>query len=156
MFKMLKVLFLAFWEGLKAFFPNLFSKTAKWLSQDVKGWLLPVLKVLGVASAGAVTFTEWQNFLDQAKDKFGFVARLLQIDDVFNSINNALLSWSAFTSVCDSSFNEMAGAFGLVSAINEILNTCGICIVFALVMLLARWITGGIAKVVMFTGMKRL
>lgn len=151
MFKTLKTLFSAFWDGLKSFFPNLFSKTAKWLSQDVKGWLLPVLKVLGVGAAGSVTFNEWQNFLDTAKDKFGFVARLLQIDDVFNSINNALLSWPTFTNICDSSFNEMAGAFGLVSAINEILNTLGVCLVFAIVMLVARWITGGIAKVVSVT-----
>lgn len=147
MFKILKVLFLAFWDNVKVFFPNLFSKTAKWLAEDVKGWLLPVLKVLGVASAGAVTFNEWQNFLDTAKGKFGFVARLLHIDDVFNSINNALLSWPTFTSICDSSFNEMAGAFGVVSAINEILNTIGVCFVFAIVMFVARWIIGGIAKV---------
>lgn len=156
MFNTLKVLFLAQWDILKTWFPNLFSKTAKWLSEDIKGWLLPVLKVLGVASAGAVTFSEWQDFLDSAKDKFGFVARLLQIDDVFDSINSAFSNWPVFNQVCDSSFNEMAGAFGLVSAINEILNTIGICLVFAIVMLLARWITGGIAKVVMFAGMKKL
>lgn len=147
MFNSLKLLFLGFWDGLKVFFPNLFSNTAKWLAENLKGWLLPVLKVLGVGAAGAVTFNEWQNFLDTAKDKFGFVARLLQIDNVFNSINNALLSWPTFTSICDSSFNEMAGAFGLVSAINEILNTIGVCIVFAIVMLVCRWLTGGIAKV---------
>ena len=111
----IKRLFQSFWNKLRPLLEGLLDK--------VIGRLDQILKVLGFAGIGGVSFLAYKEAFDDTIDRFGLFARLLQIDDLFESIDNAF--GASLNGVLNTNFTGICSAFGIVTAINEILNAIG-------------------------------
>lgn len=123
-----------------------FSKTlynvAEWFLNSFKKYFDKLFPFLAGGSGVALAGFSLKDVFDKSQDKLNFLSRLLQLDDLFDSINNSFFVDGKLSAVCDSSFTEIMGALGIISAINEIVNALGILVIWALVFYVVRIFAG--------------
>lgn len=146
MFSALKSLFKI---SLNKISPNV----AKWLEDtlyNVAQWFLTSFQKyfnklfpwLVGGSGVALSGFSISKVFNKAEGQFNFLSSLLHIDKLFNTINDSFLADAKLSSFCSSSFNEIMGAFGVISCINTIINTLGVLIIWALVFYIVRIFAG--------------
>lgn len=101
-----------------------------------------VLKGLGFTGFAAIVYDTIRNGFDESLDRFSLFARLFQIDDLFDLIND---SWSPYLSdTINTTFIGACNAFGIIAAINEIINT----ISWSLIIWVFLWVLDKVFKFV--------
>lgn len=107
-------------KKLATFLGDTWFNSIKWLNDELFNWLPKVLKGLGFAGLADIVIESFTESFNSSVDKFGFFARLFQIDDIFTSINN---SWGAsLHNTLNTDFIGVCNAFGIIASINEIIN----------------------------------
>lgn len=107
-------------KKLATFLGDTFFNSIKWLNDELFNWLPKVLKGLGFAGLADIVIESFTDSFNSSVDKFGFFARLFQIDDIFTSINN---SWGAsLHNTLNTDFIGVCNSFGIIASINEIIN----------------------------------
>ncbi len=107
-------------KKLATFLGDTWFNSIKWLNDELFNWLPKVLKGLGFAGLADIIIESFTDSFNSSVDKFGFFARLFQIDDIFTSINN---SWGAsLHNTLNTDFIGVCNAFGIIASINEIIN----------------------------------
>lgn len=107
-------------KKLATFLGDTWFNSIKWLNDELFNWLPKVLKGLGFAGLADIVIESFTESFNSSVDKFGFFARLFQIDDIFTSINNA---WGAsLHNTLNTDFIGVCNAFGIIASINEIIN----------------------------------
>lgn len=107
-------------KKLGNFLGDSWFNSIKWLNDELFNWLPKVLKGLGFAGLADIIIESFTDSFNSSVDKFGFFARLFQIDDIFTSINN---SWgSSLHNTLNTDFIGVCNAFGIIASINEIIN----------------------------------
>lgn len=136
---MIKRLFTWLWEkAIKPFFARFHDKVIQYLDK--------ILKAIGIAGVGGLTFAAYKDAFDETVDKFGIFARILQIDDVFNGINNSF--GQSLNGVLNTDFIGVCGAFGIITAVNEILSAIGWSfLIFVALMVLKLFVNGALVFV---------
>lgn len=116
----MKQLLINLFKNLANFLGDTFFNSIKWLNDELFNWLPKVLKGLGFAGLADIVIESFMESFNSSVDKFGFFARLFQIDDIFTSINN---SWgSSLHNTLNTDFIGVCNAFGIIASINEIIN----------------------------------
>ena len=77
-----------------------------------------------------------------------FFARIFQIDDIFDSINDVFSPY--LTSYISTDFIGVCNAFGIISAINEILNAVGWSLMVYLFIFVARIVFSSMSALLLF------
>lgn len=77
--------------------------------------------------------------IDGAVTKFGFFARVFQVDDIFASVDNAL---TPYMTNWNCTFLQFFGAFGCIDAINTIINSCAYALLLWLSVVVFKWVVG--------------
>lgn len=131
-----------------SYFADRFHNSIKWLNDEVYKWLPKVLKGLGFAGLASSVISTFYTSYNSALDKFGLFARLLQIDDLFESINNAFGSF--LINHVNTDFVGVCNSFGIIAAINEILNAVGWSFLIYVFIFVARVIFSSIASITLF------
>lgn len=116
------------------------TASIKWLNDELFSWLPKFLKGVGVVGIIKIIYDTLRESYDDVLDKFSFFARLLQIDDVFDSINNAFSPY--LSGVLNTDFIGVCNSFGIIAAINEIINV--IC--WSIIIWVFLWIVDKIFK----------
>lgn len=116
----MKQLLIYLFKKLATFLGDSFFNSIKWLNDELLNWLPKVLKGLGFAGLADIIIESFTDSFNSSVDKFGFFARLFQIDDIFTSINNA---WGvSLHNTLNTDFIGVCNAFGIIASINEIIN----------------------------------
>lgn len=116
----MKQLLINLFKKLATFLGDSWFNSIKWLNDELFNWLPKVLKGLGFAGLADIIIESFTDSFNSSVDKFGFFARLFQIDDIFISINN---SWGAsIHNTLNTDFIGVCNAFGIIASINEIIN----------------------------------
>lgn len=116
----MKQLLINLFKKLATFLGDSWFNSIKWLNDELFNWLPKVLKGLGFAGLADIIIESFTDSFNSSVDKFGFFARLFQIDDLFTSINN---SWgSSLNNTLNTDFIGVCNAFGIIASINEIIN----------------------------------
>lgn len=123
-----------------------FFKSIKWLNDELYNWLPKLLKGLGFTGLAGIIIDTFSESYNSTVDKFGFFARLFQIDDIFLSINNAF--GASLHNTLNTDFIGVCNAFGIIASINEIINclswTLIIWVFIFIVNNLFKFITGAL------------
>ena len=117
-----------------------FTSAIKWLNDELFSWLPKVLKGVGAVGVAKIIYDTLRESFSDTLQTFGFFARLLQIDDVFDSINDAFSPY--LSGVLNTDFIGACNAFGIISSINEIINV----ISWSLIIWVFLWIVDKIFK----------
>lgn len=125
-----------------------FHNSVKWLNDELFLWLPKALKGLGFAGLSALVISTFYDSFESGLEKFGFFARLFQIDDVFDIINNAFSPY--LTNYITTDFIGMCNAFGIISAINEVLNAVGWSLMVYLFIFIVRIIFSSLSSALLF------
>lgn len=122
-----------FWDKLRPLLQQLTDKIIQHLDKVLKG--------LGFAGIGGISFLAYKEAFNDTMDRFGIFARFLQIDDLFESIDNAF--GASLNGVLNTNFTGVCSALGIVTAINEILSAIGWSfIIFVALMVMKYFING--------------
>lgn len=146
---------------MKNFFKRLFKKyfdyladrfhhTVKWLNDELYNWLPKVLKGLGFSGMAAIVLETFKTSFDDSVEKFGFFARLLQIDDIFDSINDVFTPF--LSGHLNTDFIGVCNAFGIIAAINEILGAIGWSLIIYAFLFVCRLIFNAAAALLLRFG----
>lgn len=116
----MKNLLINLFKKLYSYLGESFFNAVKWLNDELFNWLPKLLKGLGFGGLATIIIQTFTESFNSSVDKFGFFARLFQIDDVFDMINSA---WgSNLSNVMNTDFIGVCNAFGIIASINEIIN----------------------------------
>lgn len=136
----MKQLLINLFKKLANFFGDSWFNSIKWLNDELFNWLPKVLKGLGFAGLADIVIESFTDSFNSSVDKFGFFARLFQIDDLFTSINN---SWgSSLNNTLNTDFIGVCNAFGIIASINEIIN----CVSWTLIIWVFIFIVNNLFK----------
>lgn len=115
---------------------NVLKSCFMWLWQNMQSYFEPILKALGFGGLALISFDSFRDIVNGSVDKFGIFARLLQIDDLFVTINNAFSPY--LVGYINTDFIGCCQAFGIVIAINQILNALGWSVLVSIIMYLFK------------------
>lgn len=136
----MKQLLINLFKKLATFLGDSWFNSIKWLNDELFNWLPKVLKGLGFAGLADIIIESFTDSFNSSVDKFGFFARLFQIDDLFTSINN---SWgSSLNNTLNTDFIGVCNAFGIIASINEIIN----CVSWTLIIWVFIFIVNNLFK----------
>lgn len=127
---------------MKKFLQNLLQKFFEKLVEHFD----KVLKGLGFAGIGGISFLAFKEGFNDAVDRFGFFARFLQIDDIFDSINNAF--GSSLQGVLNTDFIGVCSSFGIITAVNQILAAIGWSFIIFIGLMLFKWFINGAMAII--------
>ena len=132
-----KSAFRKLFDLLKSLFQRLsvsLSDAFRWGFKNLKDWLYPVLKSLGIGAVGvegvSIFVDSWKN----VNEKFGLIAQFFQIDDLISSIGSVVNS--RLSVVTDSTFEQIFSYCGGVHCINLFLNNAAIAVGVSIALLL--------------------
>lgn len=128
------------------------------LSPKVREWLVSLLTRLmdflekhfnnvvkhlfGIGGAG-LAIGEIGNIasvvMDGATEKFSFFSRMLGIQAIFSGLNNV---FTPYMTNWNCTFLEFFSAFGGITAINTVINSCAYALLFWLAVIVFKWIIG--------------
>lgn len=115
---------------------SLLVKIATWMLAHHKKWLESILKTIGVSGVLGISVGAFTSAFNEGMEKLGVFARLLQIDDVIDTINSGF--GSKLNDVMNVDFSTLCSALGIITAINEILNSIGWCLIVFVFLLVLR------------------
>lgn len=137
---------------------KLFSVGLAKISPKIKEWLLKVLtsaldffekhfnniiKHLGVVGGAGLGIGLVTNLTDTlvngGLDKFSYFSRVLGIGTLFSNLSGIL---TPYMSNWDCTFLEAFGAFGGITAVNTIINSCAYALIFWLSVIAFKWVLG--------------
>lgn len=127
-------IFRKFWDKLRPLLEKLVDKIIQHLDKVLKG--------LGFAGIGGISFLAYKEAFDDSMDRFGVFARFLQIDDLFDKIDNAF--GPSINGVLNTNFTGVCSAFGIVTAINEILTAIGWSLIIFIALMVFKWFVNGL------------
>lgn len=130
----LKKLLQKFWDKLRPLLENLVDKIIQHIDKVLKG--------LGFAGIGGISFLAYKDAFDDSLDRFGVFARFLQIDDLFDKIDNSF--GQTLNGVLNTNFTGVCSAFGIVTAINEILSAIGWSLIIFIALMVFKWFVNGL------------
>lgn len=136
---------------------KLFAISIKAIGKGPQEWLLKMLTRLmdflekhfnnvikhmfGIGGAG-LAIGEVANvatsIYDGCAEKFSWFTNLLALPTIFNGLNNVLTPYMANTWNC--TFLQFFAAFGGISAINTIINSCAYALLFWLAIVVIKWV----------------
>lgn len=132
-----KATFGKLFDLLKSLFQRLLNTifdAFRWGFKNLKEWLTPVLKSLGIGAVGvegvSIFVDSWKN----VNEKFGTIAQFFQIDDLLSSIGSVVNPHLSV--VTDSTFEQIFAYCGGVHCINLFMNNAGIAVGVAIALLL--------------------
>lgn len=101
-----------------------------------------VKHLFGIGGAGlgiglALNLTD--TIVDGATEKFSFFSRVLGLSSLFSKLSQTL---TPYMTHWDCSFIQAFSAFGGVSAVNTIINSCAYALVFWLCVIAFKWVIG--------------
>lgn len=140
---------------MKAFIKNLLRKF--WnklkdllisLNDKILGKLDEILKALGFAGISGISFLAFKEAFDDTMDRFGFFARFLQIDDLFDKIDSSF--GQSLNGVLNTNFTGICSAFGIVTAINEILSAIGWSLIIFVALMVFKYFVNGLMTLIAF------
>lgn len=135
-------------KKISSYLGDRFHNSIKWLNDELYLWLPKVLKGLGFTGLATLVISTFKDSFEGGIEKFGFFARVFQIDDVFDTINNAFSPY--LTNYVNTNFIGVCNAFGIISAINEILNAIGWSLMVYLFIFVARIIFSSLSAAMLF------
>ena len=124
-------------ELLKSLFQRLtvsLSDAFRWGFNNLKDWLSPVLKALGIGAIGLEGVSIFVDSWNNVNEKFGLIAQFFQIDDLISSIGAVVNP--RLSIVTDSTFEQIFSYCGGVHCINLFLNNASIAIGVSIALLL--------------------
>lgn len=127
-------IFIKFWDKLRPFLQKLVDKIIEHFDKVLKG--------LGFAGIGGISFLAYKEAFDDSMDRFGVFARFLQIDDLFEKIDNSI--GGNLNGVLNTNFTGVCSAFGIVTAINEILSAIGWSLIIFVALMVFKWFVNGL------------
>lgn len=127
-----------FFDKLKALLERLFEGVISRLDE--------ILKLMGFAGLGGFSFLAYKEAFDDTIDHFGIFARVLQIDDLFDKIDTAF--GPSIYGVLNTNFTGVCSAFGIVTAINEILNSIAWSLIIFVALFVFKAFVNGMMAVV--------
>lgn len=136
--KFLENLLKKFWDKLCPLLEKLVDKILEHLDKVLKG--------LGFAGIGGISFLAYKEAFDDTFDRFGAFARFLQIDDLFESIDNSF--GQSLNGVINTNFTGICSSFGIVTAINEILSAIGWSLIIFVALMVFKWFVNGLMAIV--------
>ena len=134
----IKNLLKKFWNKLKDLLVSLNDKILSKLDQ--------ILKALGFAGIGGISFLSFKEAFDESVDRFGIFARFLQIDDLFDSIDSAF--GPNINGVLNTNFTGVCSALGIVTAINEILSAIGWSFIIFIALMVMKYFINGLMTLI--------
>lgn len=136
----IKNLLRKFWNKLKDLLISLNDKILDKLDE--------ILKALGFAGIGGISFLAFKEAFDDTMDRFGIFARFLQIDDLFEKIDNSF--GQSLNGVLNTNFTGICSAFGIVTAINEILSAIGWSLIIFVALMVFKYFVNGLMTLISF------
>lgn len=137
---------------------KLFSVGLAKISPKIKEWLLKVLtsaldffekhfnniiKHLGSVGGAGLGIGLITNLTDTlvngGVDKFSYFSRVLGIGTLFSNLSGIL---TPYMSNWDCTFLDAFGAFGGITAVNTIINSCAYALIFWLSVIAFKWVLG--------------
>lgn len=137
---------------------KLFSVGLAKISPKIKEWILKVLtsaldffekhfnniiKHLGAVGGAGLGIGLVTNLTDTlvngGVDKFSYFSRVLGIGTLFSNLSGIL---TPYMSNWDCTFLEAFGAFGGITAVNTIINSCAYALIFWLSVIAFKWVLG--------------
>ena len=140
------------------FIGKLFSVGLAKISPKIKEWLLKVLtsaldffekhfnniiKHLGAVGGAGLGIGLVTNLTDTLVnggiDKFSYFSRVLGIGTLFSNLSGIL---TPYMSNWNCTFLDAFGAFGGITAVNTIINSCAYALIFWLSVIAFKWVLG--------------
>lgn len=137
---------------------KLFSVGLAKISPKIKEWLLKILTIaldffekhfnniikhlgaIGGAGLGIGLVTNLTDTLvNGGIDKFSYFSRVLGIGTLFSNLSGIL---TPYMSNWDCTFLDAFGAFGGITAVNTIINSCAYALIFWLSVIAFKWVLG--------------
>ena len=135
-------------KKISSYLGESFHNSVKWLNDELFLWLPKVLKGMGFAGLSALVINTFYQSYNTGVERFGLFARIFQIDDIFDSINDVFSPY--LTSYISTDFIGVCNAFGIISAINEILNAVGWSLMVYLFIFVARIVFSSMSALLLF------
>ena len=102
-----------------------------------------IIKHLGAIGGAGLGLGLVNNLVDTVVnggvDKFSYFARLLGLNSLFSNLSNTL---TPYMSGWNCTFLDAFGAFGCITAINTIINSCAYALLFWLSIIVFKWVLG--------------
>ena len=143
-----KSAFRKLFDLLKSLFQRLsvsLSDAFRWGFKNLKDWLYPVLKSLGIGAVGVEGVSIFVDSWNNVNEKFGLIAQFFQIDDLISSVGAVVNS--RLSVVTDSTFEQIFSYCGGVHCINLFLNNASIAVGVSIALLLLS-LFGVLVKVI--------
>lgn len=121
------------------FFSKLLTKLLDFLEKHFNN-IIKHLGAVGGAGLGLGLVTNMTDTLvNGGVDKFGYFSRVLGLNTLFVNLSATL---SPYMTNWNCTFLEAFGAFGGISAVNTIINSCAYALMFWLSVVVLKWVIG--------------
>ena len=124
---------------VKDFFKVLLTKLLDFLELHFNN-LIKHMGAIGGAGLGIGLVTNLADtIIDGSVDRFSYFARLLGLNSLFSNLSSTL---TPYMSNWDCTFLQAFSAFGGISAVNTIINSCAYALLFWLCVIVFKWVLG--------------
>lgn len=121
------------------FFSKMLTKLLDFLEKHFNN-IVKHMGAIGGAGLGLGLVTNMTDTLvNGGVEKFSFFSRLLGLPSLFSSLSSTL---TPYMSAWNCTFLDAFGAFGGISAVNTIINSCAYALLFWLSVIVFKWVIG--------------
>lgn len=121
------------------FIKLLLTKLLDFLERNFNN-LIKHIGAIGGAGLGLGLVTNLTDTLvNGGVEKFSYFSRVLGLSSLFSNLSNTL---TPYMTAWDCTFLEAFGAFGGITAVNTIINSCAYALIFWLSVVCLKWVLG--------------